>query len=149
MSIVGAIIAGLIGSIVVSIMLAIAPQMGLPKMDFVGILAAWVGVPRARIVGFVLHLLIGVVWAFIYAALWSAGIGSPDVTIGALFGIVHWLIAGALFGLFSFLRPGVPDSGSPGLYLRNLGGSLGFFGGLMVHVIYGLTVALVYEFIHP
>ncbi len=142
MNIPSAIVAGLIGTIVMSIALAVAPQMGLPKMDFVGILAALVGVPRARAVGFALHALIGMLWALVYAAVWSAGILSANVTTGALFGIVHWLIAGALLGLLTYVRPG-----GPGFYLRGLGGSVGFFGGLMAHVVYGLTVGLVYEFL--
>jgi hypothetical protein len=141
MSIVGAIVAGLIGTAVMSIAIVGAPQMGLPKMDFVGILAALVGLPGARGVGFVLHALIGVLWAFGYAAVWSLGILSPNVTTGALFGIVHWLLAGALLGLLTYLRPG-----GPGFYLRDKGGRVAFFGGLMAHIVYGLTVGLVYEF---
>lgn len=142
MNIPGAIVAGLIGTIVMSIALAVAPQMGLPKMDFVGMLATLVGTPRARAVGFVSHALIGALWALAYAAIWSAGILSPNVTSGALFGIVHWLIAGALLGLLTYLQPG-----GPGFYLRERGGSVAFFGGLMAHVVYGLTVGLVYEFL--
>ena len=141
MNVVGAIVAGLIGTIAMSVALAVAPQMGLPKMDFPGMLAVLVGAPRARAVGFLLHALIGALWALVYAALWSAGILSPSVTAGALFGIAHWLIAGALLGLLSYVRPG-----GPGIYLRNLGGSVAFSGGLMAHIVYGLTVGLVYEF---
>ena len=141
MNVLGAVVAGLIGTIVMSIALAVAPRMGLPEMDFAGMLATLLGVPRLRALGFVLHVLIGIFWAYIYATLWSAGIGSPNVTTGLLYGIAHWLIAGALVGVLSYLRPGLP-----GFYFRDLGGSTGFFGGLMVHVIYGLTVGLVYEF---
>jgi hypothetical protein len=139
----GAIVAGLIGTVVMSIALLAAPQMNLPKMDFAGILAALVGLPRVRAVGFGLHALLGVLWALGYAAVWATGILPPNVTTGALLGIVHWLIAGALLGLLTFLRPG-----GPGFYLRGQGGGVAFFGGLMAHVVYGLTVGLVYEFLH-
>ncbi len=120
--------------------------MGLPAMDFPGLLANLVGLPQVRAtrlrraLGFLLHAIVGVAWGFVYAALWSAGVGSPDVTTGLLYGIAHWLVAGALIGLLSYLRPGMP-----GFYLRNLGGGNGFFGGLMAHAIYGLTVGLVYQ----
>ncbi len=144
MSILGAVVAGLVGTAVMSIAMALAPRMGLPPMDFAGMLANLLGVPRLRALGFALHLLIGVGWAFAYAVLWSAGVGSPDVTVGLLFGIGHWLIAGALVGLLSYVRPGMP-----GFYFRNLGGSVGFFGGLMVHIMYGLTVGLIYQFFRP
>jgi hypothetical protein len=142
MNIPGAVVAGLVGAVVMSIALAVAPQMGLPKMDFFGMLAALVRVPRARAVGFVLHVLICVLWAVAYAAVWSVGVLAPNVTTGALLGIVHWLIAGALLGLLTYLWPS-----GPGFYLRNQGGSMAFFGGLMAHVVYGLTVGLVYEFV--
>ena len=144
LSVIGAAVAGLASTLVMSITMAVAPRMDLPPMDFAGWLANLLGVPRLRALGFVAHLLIGVGWAFAYAALWSAGIGSPDVTIGLLFGIAHWLIAGALFGLLPSWRPGMP-----GLYFRNLNGNMGFFGGLMLHIIYGLTMGLVYQFFHP
>ncbi len=145
-SVIGAVVAGLCGTVVMSIAMALAPRMGLPQMDFPAMLATLLGMPRLRVVGFALHLLIGVGWAFVYAALWSAGVGSPDVTVGLLYGIGHWLIAGALFGLLSYLHPGMAGPGVPGFYFRNLGGSVGFFGGLMLHIMYGLTVGLVYQF---
>jgi hypothetical protein len=149
MSVLGAVVAGLIGTAVMSVAIVSAPRMGLPQMDFAGMLANLVGLPRLRALGWVLHALVGVGWAFVYAALWSAGVGSPDVTVGLAYGIGHWLIAGALVGLFSYVRPGPPGPYLPGFYFRNLGGSNGFFGGLMVHAIYGLTVGLVYQFFRP
>jgi len=39
MNIIGAIIAGLIGTIAMSIMMAMAPRMGMPEMDIVGLLS--------------------------------------------------------------------------------------------------------------
>ena len=151
MSIVGAVVAGLAGTIVMSIALAMGPQMGMPKMDFVGLLGSLFSPKQNRAVGWILHLLIGVFWAFVYAAVWAAGIGSPDVTIGALFGIVHWLIAGLLIGLVSAVHAGARAGTvqAPGFYLLNLGGSMGFFGGLMGHIIFGLTVGLVYPIFRP
>ena len=151
MNIAGAIVAGLVGTVIMSIALANGPQMGMPKMDFPGLLSTLFTATPHRALGWGLHLLIGVLWALVYAAVWSAGIGSPDVTIGLLFGIVHWLIAGALIGLLPAVHAGIRAGAvrAPGAYLLNLGGgtrSVGFFGGLMGHIIFGLTVALVYQF---
>jgi hypothetical protein len=145
MSIIGAIVAGLAGTIVMSIALAGAPQMGMPKIDFVGMLGAMFSPQANRVLGWIMHLLIGVIFGLIYAAIWSLGIGSADVTIGLLFGIVHWLVAGLLIGLLPTVNAGMRAGTvkAPGRYLLQLG-NMGFFGGLMGHILFGLTVGLVY-----
>ncbi|MCL4267744.1 MAG: hypothetical protein KJ069_31550 [Anaerolineae bacterium] len=40
MSILGAIIAGVVGTIVITMVMAMAPKMGMPKMDIVGMLGS-------------------------------------------------------------------------------------------------------------
>ena len=146
MSIIGAIVAGLVGTIAMSLALAGAPQMGMQKMDLVGMLGATFNPQANRILGWAMHLLLGILFSFAYAALWAAGIGTPDVTVGLVFGIVHWLIAGLLMGLLANFNAGMRAGTvkAPGRYMLQLGGSMGFFGGLMAHIIYGLTVGLVY-----
>ncbi len=144
----GAIAAGVIGTLVMSLALAGTPRMGMPEVDLVGLLGTLLDPRSNRGQGWMLHLLIGIVFAFIYAAIWAVGIGVPDVTIGLLFGIVHWLIAGLLFGLFAGFHAGIRAGTvkDPGRYLLKLDGNMGFFAGLMSHIIFGLTVALVYSF---
>ena len=145
MNVIGAIVAGLVGTIVMSIALAGAPQMGMPKIDIVGMLGTTFSPRPNRALGWILHLLIGCIFGLIYAAIWSVGIGSVDVTIGLLFGIAHWLVAGLLFGLLPYVNAGMRAGvvQTPGRYLLKLG-NMAFFGGLMSHIVFGLTVGLVY-----
>jgi hypothetical protein len=120
--------------------------MNLPKFDANTWLGGIVTPKPIRAVGFILHLALGVVWMVAYAAAWQAGIGAPDVTQGILAGVIHWLIGGAILGvtapLFASARSGAFKA--PGVYLRELG-SMGFIAGLMPHIIYGMTVGLVYQ----
>ena len=123
------------------------PRMGLPQFDAIGWLSAAITVRPVRALGFILHAIIGVLWMTEYAAEWAAGIGAPGVTLGVVAGIIHWLIAGVLVGVIVPLFAGVRSGAikAPGMYLRELG-SLGFIAGLMPHIIYGMSVGLVYQF---
>lgn len=151
MNIVGAVVAGVAGTIVMSILLAMAPLMGLPKMDIVGMLATMFTKTANTALGWVLHLMMGVVFAIIYAVLWSAGIGAAGAGSGALFGAVHWLIVGVIMGMgVPIMHAGVRagTTKAPGYWMTaNGNGMMAFVGGLIGHVVFGLVVGLVYTFI--
>ena len=143
----GILIAGLIGTLAMSVAMAVEPRMGLPQFDAIGWLSAAITARPIRVVGFILHLIVGVLWMLVYAAVWSAGITAPGVSLGIVAGIIHWLIAGVLVGVVVPLFAGVQSGAikAPGMYMRELG-SMGFIAGLMPHIIYGMTVGLVYQF---
>jgi hypothetical protein len=64
---------------------------------------------------FSMVMWLGTISAIIYAALWSAGIGSANAGSGALFGIVHWLAVGLVMGIVPALHAGMraaPDGRS-------------------------------------
>lgn len=152
MNIIGAVAAGLAGTIVMSVLLAMAPLMGLPKMDIVGMLATMFTKKANTALGWVLHLMMGIVFAIIYAVLWSAGLGRAGVSGGALFGAAQWLIVGMIMGMgVPLMHVGV-SSGSvkaPGYWMTaNGNGLMAFVGGLLGHVVFGVVVGLVYTLIH-
>jgi uncharacterized membrane protein YagU involved in acid resistance len=146
MNIVGAVVAGIVGTAALSMVLAMAPAMGMPEMDIVGMLGSMLSREGHRTLGWIMHFMMGVIFAIIYAALWSAGIGSVNVGSGALFGVVHWLAAGLVMGAVPMLHAGIRAGKvqAPGIYMLNSGGMLAFMGGLIGHVIYGVVVTLVY-----
>ena len=88
MNILGAIIAGVPGTIVISAVMALAPMMGLPKMDIVDMLSTMFGKPN-RLMGWMMHFTMGMVFALIYSFVWSLGIGSATWIDGLIFGGVH------------------------------------------------------------
>ncbi len=146
MNFVAAIVAGLSGTIVITIIMALGPKMGMPKMDMPGMLGSMFGAPGNRMMGLVMHLMMGSIFAIIYAFLWDAGYGSATLGSGALFGVVHFLIVGMAMGMMPLMHAGIKsgDVPDPGFFMLKNGGLMGFMGGLVGHVIFGLVVALVY-----
>ncbi len=84
MNVIGAIVAGLVGTVAMSMVIAMAPSMGMPKMDIVGMLGSMFSKEGNTALGWVLHLMMGIVFAIIYAAVWAAGIGSATCSIQSL-----------------------------------------------------------------
>jgi uncharacterized membrane protein YagU involved in acid resistance len=149
MNIFGAIGAGLIGTIVIMMVMAMAPKMGMSKMDMVGMLSSMFSSESNRTLGMAIHLMMGVVFAIVYALLWNLGLGSIGLLWGAIFGAGHWLVAGAMMGSMPMMHAGIKAGviEAPGIFMLNRGGMMAFMGGLMGHIIFGLVVALVYGFL--
>lgn len=146
MSILGAIVAGLGGTVIFTLVMNVAPQMSMPKMDIVGMLGSMFSPQGNRAVGWAIHLMMGVVFAIIYALLWNAGLGAVGLLWGALLVAAHWLVAGTMMGSMSVMHDGVKAGTveARGVFMLNNGGTMAFIGGLIGHVVFGLVVALVY-----
>jgi hypothetical protein len=146
MNIIGAIVAGLGGTIIISMVMMMAPKMGMPKMAIWEMLGAMFSPDGNVALGWVMHLMMGVIFGLIYAALWAAGIGSVTVVSGLIFGVIHWLAAGLMMGVMPMMHAGIKTGSvpAPGVLMLKNGGMLGFMGGLMGHAIFGVVVALVY-----
>jgi hypothetical protein len=147
MNVIGAVIAGIVGTIVISMMMALSPKMGMPKMDIVGMLSTMFDEDGNRTLGWIIHLMMGIIFAIAYAILWTIGIGSPTVLWGLAFGAIHWLFAGVAMGVMPMPHTGIREGTvqPPGNFMLNQGGMLAFMGGLMGHMLFGLVVALVYR----
>lgn len=145
MNILGAVVAGLVASLVFSMVLVMAPKMGMPKMDIVSLLGSMFGKPNQAL-GWMMHLMMGVVFALIYAFLWSAGIGAATWTGGLVFGAAQWLVVGVVMGMIPMMHAGIKSGAvqAPGLWMTNHGGLMAFMGGLVGHMIFGIVIALVY-----
>jgi hypothetical protein len=146
MNIIGAIVAGLVGTIIISMVMMMAPKMGMPKMAIWEMLGAMFSPDGNVALGWAMHLMMGIVFGLIYAALWAAGLGSVSVVSGLIFGIVHWLVAGLMMGGMPMMHAGIKAGAvsAPGVFMLKNGGMMGFMGGLMGHAIFGVVVALVY-----
>lgn len=147
MNVLSAIVAGLAATLVMSMVMWLAPKMGFPKMDIVGMLSTMFSKKGIPILGWMMHLMMGVVFALAYAFLWSLGIGAATWLYGLIFGAVHWLVVGVIMLMIPMLHIGIRAGAvkAPGLYMTgNGGGWKAFVGGLMGHMIFGLVAALVY-----
>ena len=146
MSIIGAVIAGIVGTLVLSMVMALGPKMGMPKMDMVEMLGSMFNAEGNRTLGWIIHLMMGVVFAFGYALLWSLDIGSVSIISGVVFGSIHWLGAGLMMGGMPMMHAGIKSGKvqAPGVFMLSNGGMMAFMGGLMGHIIFGIVVVLVY-----
>ncbi len=146
MNIIGAIVAGLVGTIVISTVMMMAPKMGMPKMAIWEMLGAMFSPEGNVALGWAMHLMMGVIFGIVYAALWAAGIGSVSVVSGLIFGIIHWLVVGLMMGGMPMMHVGIKAGSvsAPGVFMLHNGGMMGFMGGLIGHAIFGVVVALVY-----
>ena len=90
------ILGGIVGTIIMSFVMMIAPMMGMPKMSPPDMLAGMMGMPV--MVGWVMHFMIGIIFALAYTYLFA-----PKVKIGNL------LVKGAVFGFVVFIFAYTPS----------------------------------------
>ncbi len=146
MNILSAVIAGVVASLVFSMILAMAPKMGMPKMDIVSLLGSMFSTKSNLALGWMMHLMMGIVFALIYAFLWSSGISGATWLGGLILGAAQWLIVGMVMGMIPMMHVGIKSGAvkSPGLWMTNNGGLMAFMGGLVGHMIFGVSIALMY-----
>ena len=146
-----AIIAGLAATAVMTVVMYMGRGM-LPQqmpMNILYLLGTMVttNTGAAYIIGTMMHVANGTVFAIIHTALYQAfGLETGLVLWGLLFGAVHWLISGMAMGmvggLHQLIRSGQMQA--PGVLVMNLP-MMNVTGFLMVHLIFGLVVGAVYE----
>jgi hypothetical protein len=150
----GALIGGLAGTLVLTTMLATASHLRLTRMDIPFLLGtAWTDDrSRARVVGYALHFVAGLVFSLVYYAAFLA-LGRAGWTLGTLFGLVHALFAGTT--LVNVLLPAVhPRMGTsitaansspllepPGFMLVNYGRATPLVT-IVAHLAYGAVVGV-------
>src|SRR3972149_1334072 len=122
MNIFGSIIAGLLGTLVMALLMIMAPRMGMPKMDIIGMLGTMFTASEgtARVLGILAHFMMGVIFAIIYALLWSFGIGSPTWLWGLIFGAVHGVVAMVMIPVVMRMHPRPTQMESGGMMVVGL-----------------------------
>lgn len=139
-SVVGIILAGLLGTLAMTSTMYLAHAFGVSRLIPGFYLGTFLfGIHRsAYATGLVLHFLIGVVIAGIYAAVMSL-LGIPGgIGWGLLFGAVHWLVAMVFYGFIGPWHPAVRrhELDAPGFFARHEGWTESM-GSLVDHLLYG------------
>jgi hypothetical protein len=148
----GALVGGLVGTVVLTSGLRIAQELGWTRMDIPLLLgtAFTDNRSRASVIGYVLHFVNGLLFALGYYAIFRA-VDHAGWIFGALLGVVHASFSGG--ALVTVLLPavhprmGTPWSDSeetpilepPGFMLVNYGRRTALWT-LVVHVAYGAIV---------
>jgi hypothetical protein len=162
-----AVVAGLAGGAVMTVVMTMMRKSGKTEMDMALIEGTMFTGDRdkAKALGVMMHLVVmsALVIGSVYAVLFTLfDVDSSNAWwIGALFGVVHGLMAGVMMGMMPKMHPRMRESdessdlgrhegsdGSlllkpPGVFAKNYGKATPV-GIVMVHVIYGLVTGLVY-----
>jgi hypothetical protein len=133
-----AIIAGSTGRMAMLLLIYGAPLIRLPRIDVVSMLGSLAAPNKqdAVTLGGAIHFSMGILFAIIYAALWSIGIGSPTWWWGIIFGAIHGILVIVL--LFVILRR------HPQLSTSFTGFPV-MVAIMLDHIAFGVVVALVYR----
>ena len=126
------VLAGIAGTVVMTLMAMLSPLMGLPPMDVANMLASFLSVPVA--VGWAEHFLIGIMLAFMYALLFVRVLPGPTWARGMVYGLLPWLMAQLVV---------MPMMGM-GFFTMASGSIVPALQSLMGHLMYGATVGSVY-----
>ncbi|MBI5916193.1 MAG: hypothetical protein HY842_12525 [Bacteroidetes bacterium] len=125
------IIAGIVGTIIMTIVMYVAPFMGIPKMSPPEMLAGMMNLPV--FLGWAMHFMIGVAFALAYTHLFAPKAKFNNIYLkGAAFGLAAFVFAQIAMGILGEIFPMPPMEGS--LMLMML-------GSIMGHAIFGMAVA--------
>jgi len=148
----GAIVGGLLGTVVLTTGLRAASELGLTRIDLPFLLGTAVTADRirAKVIGYTLHFVFGVLFALAYYAVFAV-VDHSGIVLGALLGLIHALFAGT--ALVNILLPAVhPRMGTgfdaagsapllepPGFMLVNYGRQTPL-ATIVSHIAYGAIV---------
>lgn len=140
-----AVLGGFIGTALMTGMMLMGKQMNLPAVDAHGILGFMQRADRATLLGYIMHWVLGGIFAVGYAWIFQTVPGNPLV-LGTILGIIHWLAVGWMFALAPLAHAGMKAGSVPitGAYMLTSLGGIGFIAGMVGHIVFGLAVALTY-----
>lgn len=143
---------GLLGTLVLTTVIRVASELGVTRMDLALLLGTAVtqNRRRARAIGYLFYVILGIVFAFGYAAVFAM-IGRATWWIGAIVGAMHavFLATVVINVLLPVVHPlmGTPETAAnevaliepPGFLMLNYGRNT-FLVTLAAHVLYGAVV---------
>ena len=143
MDLLGIVVAGLVGTVVVTALMYAGPLIRMPKVDIAQVIGSMALHPgrTAFAMGILVHLVMGIVFAGVYAAVWNGFDNNVTWWSGLVFGAVHANIAAASLAMVITTHKEVKSWRPTSLLL---GGARGMTGMIMGHLLYGLIVAMVY-----
>lgn len=132
-----AVSAGLIGTGVMTALLLVEPSVGLPKIAMGQILSTSLGVASAHLatgaaIGWLIHFMIGIALAVVYATAFEARLPGRPLFRGLLYGVLVFIVAQLVF--MPLVGGGVFSGGDVELLT----------GSLLGHLVYGGLVGWIY-----
>jgi hypothetical protein len=127
------LLAGIVGTVLMTVFMMIAPMLGMPEMDSAQMLSEMLGMSIA--IGWVAHFAIGICFALFYSYVCFMKYKiNNDWIKGIVFGVIVFIVAQLLMALMSqvFTMPAV-DAEMSAIIIASLIG----------HIIYGVAVVKV------
>jgi hypothetical protein len=128
-----AVLAGLAATAVMTIIMLMAPLMGMPEMNIGKMLGGFMGVPT--FIGWAGHFMIGVVLAIGYGVFFEPRLNNAPVVRGILYGLIPWIVSQVIMN--PMMGAGLFASNTPAPFLMVMGSLLG-------HVAYGAVLGVAY-----
>lgn len=141
-----AFLAGVMGGIATTVVLAIVRATGVPVNleEVMGSMITGALGPTAFSIGFILHLVISGLIALLYAVGFEYGTRRADWLIGVAFSLVHTLLAGLFTIVLPLIHPLMTsDVAAPGPFMAGLG-LTGVALFILMHLVYGAVVGTIY-----
>jgi len=130
------ILGGIIGTAIMSLVMFIAPMMGMPKMSPADMLAGMMGMPVMA--GWIMHFMIGVIFAFAYTYFFAPKVRISNLFLkGVVFGFVVFIFAQIMMTIMGAMLPMPKMEGSMMQMM---------IGSIMGHIIYGMAVSKTVKF---
>lgn len=131
----GALLGGFVGTLVMTVIMYVAPMMGMPKMDIAAMLGSMMSqqmpapMSGGWLIGMMMHFFQGtIIFPLIYTyLLYRILPGSPWLK-GLIWGLILWLLAQVM--VMPMMGMGVFSANAPQQMMSVM-------GSLMGHVIYG------------
>lgn len=136
-----AILAGFVATLAMTMIMYVAPMMGMPKMDIAAMLGSMFGkgmpapMSSSWLMGMMMHLINGtIIFPLIYAyLLYNLLPGSPWMK-GTIWGVILWLLAQVM--VMPMMGMGFFSANAPQAMMAVMGSLVG-------HVIYGAILGAV------
>lgn len=130
------ILAGIIGTAIMTLVMMVAPMMGMPKMSPPEMLSGMLGMPIFA--GWIIHFMIGIMFAFAYTYLLAPKVKIGNLFVkGAVFGFVVFIFAQIMLAIMGAMLPMPEMEGSMILVM---------IGSIIGHIIYGMAVSKTVKF---
>ncbi|MBI2284498.1 MAG: hypothetical protein HYU71_12370 [Bacteroidetes bacterium] len=137
------VFSGVVGTIIMTLLMMLGSAMGMPKMSPPAMLAGMMGVPV--IFGWVIHFLIGIVFAAGYVFFFNNWLKkmTSKIARGAFYGIVAFFMAQIGFPVMAAI------SGSSTMPQPEGSMLLMIIGSVLGHVFFGIAIAVLVKPVAP
>lgn len=120
---------GILSTAAMTMLMLIAPMMGMPKMAIGNMLAGFMGIPIWM--GWIMHFVIGTVLAAAYVLTWKSRLPGSALGKGLLFSLIPFFMAQLI--VMPMMGAGLFSANTPAPMMMVMGSLIG-------HLVYGAVL---------